>query len=77
MLQAQGFEIAAEKKSSVDCTVTWADEGSGRSGFGNGIRKQLLGVPVGYGIEKVELFHLSPEPKTENNNRTDCALQIQ
>lgn len=28
MLQAQGFEIAAEKKSSVDRTVTWADEGS-------------------------------------------------
>ena len=41
-------------------------EGSGRSGFGNGVRKQLLGVPAGYGIEKVELFHLSPEPKTEN-----------
>ena len=26
--QAQGFEIAAEKKSLVDRTVTWADEGS-------------------------------------------------
>lgn len=41
-------------------------EGSGRSRFGNGIRKQLLGIPAGYGIEKFESFHLSPEPKTEN-----------
>ena len=41
-------------------------DGSGRSGFGNGVRKQLLGVPVGYGIGKVELFHLFPDPKTEN-----------
>ena len=49
-------------------------EGSVRSRFGNGVRKQLLCVPAGYGIEKVELFHHSPEPKTENNNRTDCAL---
>ena len=41
-------------------------ESSGRSRFGNGVRKQLLRVPAGYGIEKFEMFHLSPEPKTEN-----------
>ena len=52
-------------------------ECSGRSGFGNGVRKQLLRVPAGYGIGKVELFHLSPDPKTENSNRADCALRIQ
>ena len=52
-------------------------EGSVRSRFGNGIRKQLLRVPAGYGIEKVELFHLSPEPKTENYNRANRALRIQ
>ena len=52
-------------------------EGSGRSRFGNGVRKQLLRVPAGYGIEKVELFHLSPDPKTENCNRAVCALRIQ
>ena len=52
-------------------------EGSGRSRFGNGVRKQLLRVPAGYGIEKVELFHLSPDPKTENNNRAKCTLRFQ
>ena len=52
-------------------------EGSGRSGFGNGVRKQLLCVPAGYGIEKVEMFHLSPDSKTENHNRADCALRFQ
>ena len=52
-------------------------EGSGRSRFGNGVRKQLLRVPVGYGIEKFELFHLFPEPKTENYNRANCTLRIQ
>ena len=62
---------------SIGQDGTDGGEGSGRSGFGNGVRKQLLGVPVGYGIEKFELFHLFPEPKTENNNRADCALQIQ
>ncbi len=52
-------------------------EDSGRSGFGNGVRKQLLCVPAGYGIEKFELFHLFPEPKTENYNRANCTLRIQ
>ena len=56
---------------------TDSGEGSGRSRFGNGVRKQLLSVPAGYGIEKVELFHLSPEPKTENYNRANCALRFQ
>ena len=56
---------------------TDSSEGSGRSRFGNGVRKQLLRVPAGYGIEKVELFHLSPEPKTENYNRANRALRIQ
>ena len=56
---------------------TYGGEGSGRSRFGNGVRKQPLRVPAGYGIEKVELFYHSPEPKTENNNRADCALRIQ
>ena len=56
---------------------TDSGEGSGRSRFDNGVRKQLLRVPAGYGIGKVELFHLSPDPKTENSNRADCALRIQ
>lgn len=56
---------------------TDSGEGSGRSGFGNGVRKQPLRVPAGYGIEKFEMFHLSPEPKTENYNRANCALRIQ
>ena len=52
-------------------------ESSGRSRFDNGVRKQLLRVPAGYGIEKFKLFHLSPEPKTENYNRANRALRIQ
>ena len=64
-----GFPIGQDRTDGGEC--------SGRSRFGNGVRKQLLGVPVGYGIEKVELFHLSPDPKTENSNRADCTLQFQ